>query len=82
MVLEQQELKIEDTLEVQQAVLKSLAQMGNHKECICNSIDLLRQLNFDIPLSPTKDTLINAMKESIPIVFHTSGSVLRKPWKF
>jgi len=50
-----------DTLVAQQVILKSLTQSRKHDECISRGIDVMRQLNFDIPLCPTKEIVMNTM---------------------
>mmetsp|Transcript_3889 Transcript_3889/g.8568 ORF Transcript_3889/g.8568 Transcript_3889/m.8568 type:complete len:1443 (+) Transcript_3889:166-4494(+) len=56
-----QHVPFEDTLGAQQLLLKSLAQTGKHDECIKRGVNILRQLDFDIPLSPTKETVMKSM---------------------
>ena len=46
---------LKDTIDVQQIVLKSLAQSDRHQEGISRGIDILCQLNFPIPLAPSKE---------------------------
>jgi len=55
-------VKFEDTLEVQQVVLKSLAQCGKYEECISKGIDILRILDFYVVISPTIENIMNAVK--------------------
>jgi len=54
-------VSLEDTLGVQQLLLRSLAQSGKHKECITRGVNILRQLDFDIPISPTMEIVMTSM---------------------
>ena len=56
-----QHVSFEDTLEVQFILLKSLGQSGKHSECISHGIKVLNKLKFDLPLSPSKEVVMNAM---------------------
>ena len=52
---------LNDTLDVQVIILKSLASSDKHIECMSQGIDLLRQLNFSIPLAPSKRDIADVM---------------------
>lgn len=51
----------EDSLKVQAMLLKSLSQMDRCDECIKMGIDILRRLNFDIPLEPDYGSVMKAI---------------------
>merc|ERR1712194_195009 len=56
-----------DTLKIQQVGLKSLGQSGKHEECICKGIEILRLLDFDVPRSPTMESICDAIN-SVDII--------------
>lgn len=62
----------EDTLEVQQVVLRSLSQSGRHEECISIGTNILRRLNFDFAESPPKSSILIAMKSTDVIIAQCS----------
>mmetsp|Transcript_29949 Transcript_29949/g.63074 ORF Transcript_29949/g.63074 Transcript_29949/m.63074 type:complete len:1665 (-) Transcript_29949:98-5092(-) len=51
----------EDSLEIQPFFLMSLSQSGQHEEAICRGIEILRRLNFDIPVAPTPEAVMEAI---------------------
>ena len=66
MVIEK--LPTDDSLEVQAVLLKSLTMLGKHRECISRGIQILHSLGFDLPPSPTKETITAAMADVDRIV--------------
>lgn len=51
----------EDALETQRVYLFSLTQTGKHKDSLSKGVELLRRLDFNIPLSPNKESVVTAM---------------------
>mmetsp|Transcript_4493 Transcript_4493/g.9952 ORF Transcript_4493/g.9952 Transcript_4493/m.9952 type:complete len:1333 (+) Transcript_4493:111-4109(+) len=56
--------QFEDTLEIQIIVLRSLRISGAISECVSRGFGVLRQVNIDIPTSPTDEMGRNAMAET------------------
>lgn len=51
----------EETLETQTLVLRNLGRDAKYSACVSKGVDILRQLGFDITMSPTKESGKNAM---------------------
>ena len=63
---------LNDTIEVQMMVLKTLSQSDRHKECISQGIKLLRQLDFHISLTPPKEDIFKVMMSTEMMVSRLS----------
>lgn len=62
----------QDTLEVQQLVLRALAHLGRHKDCILKGMQILKKLDFGVEESPSRDSILSAVKSTDKIIARCS----------
>ena len=67
-------MPLKDTLVVWAVILKSLTMLSKHDECITKGNVILRRLGLDLPLSPTKETIMEALADTERIVSRYSVS--------
>ena len=58
---------LDDSLDIQPCVLKSLSQSGRHEQSIQRGIDILHQLQFDFPSTPTMENIVTALTSTAQI---------------
>mmetsp|Transcript_29305 Transcript_29305/g.53613 ORF Transcript_29305/g.53613 Transcript_29305/m.53613 type:complete len:535 (+) Transcript_29305:1563-3167(+) len=61
-------LSLKDSILVWPVILRSLSMLTKHEECISKGIDVLCRLGFHLPLSPTKESIMDVMTKTDSMV--------------